>query len=214
MQPTRSINVILVDDHPIVREGLKHVLSRTGDIEVVGEAGTSAEALRLVQTQVFDIALIDIALPDQSGFALLRSIKQFRPQFRALMLSSYLENDYAVSALRDGACGYMMKTAANEELAAAIRVVAAGGKYLSPRMIDILGGDWSETSRHNEPMFSDRERQILRMLALGRGLTEIGNELHLSIKTISTYRSRILEKTGFTNNAEIVRYALERGLIS
>lgn len=124
------IDVILVDDHVIVRQGLKHVLSQTEDIQVVGEAGTSTQALELLKMQDCHVVVIDIALPDQSGLVLLQSIKKQWPHIRAIMLSSYSENDFAAAALRDGANGYLMKTAAGDELAAAIRVAAAGGMYL------------------------------------------------------------------------------------
>lgn len=215
MERTTHISVILVDDHPVVREGLKHMLTQTPEINVVGEASTAAQALNLLQQSACDIALIDIALPDQSGLVLLRALKETCPQVRTIMLSGFSENEYALTALRDGASGYVMKTVANEELVNAIRLVAAGGRYLSPSMIAKLGRDWipGEISE-KRGLFSGREQQILHMLAAGKRLTEIGNELHLSIKTISTYRARILEKTGLKNNAELVRYVLERELVS
>lgn len=210
-----SIRVILVDDHPVVREGLKHILSQSDDIRVVGEAGTMAQALQLLEKQKCDIALIDIALPDQSGLTLLRSIKKAYPEVRTLMVSAFSENDHALAALQDGALGFVTKSLVSEELVSAIRVVATGGKYLSPRLVNILGRDGiSGSAIHGRQPLSERETQILQLIAAGKRLSEIAAELHVSVKTVSTYRTRILEKTGFRNNAEIVRFALERGLIS
>jgi two-component system, NarL family, invasion response regulator UvrY len=203
---------MLVDDHPIVREGLRHVLSRNNDVQIVAEADNGAQALEILQRHECDIVLLDIALPDQSGLVLLRQIKKLHPPVHAIMLSSYSENDYAMTSLRDGASGYVMKTAANEELATAIRVVAAGGKYLSPRLLQNIGGKPGDTVGDRQ-LFSRREKQVLQLLILGKRLTEIGAELNLSIKTISTYRTRILQKTGTENNAELVRFAFDRGLI-
>jgi two-component system, NarL family, invasion response regulator UvrY len=209
------IDVVLVDDHPLVRDGVKYVLSQTNDIHVVGDASTAKQGLALLSVQHCDVALIDIALPDQSGLALQKSIASKFPAIRNLMLSSFAENEYALVALRDGAAGYVMKTAASEELAIAIRIVAAGGQYLSPRMIEKLGRDWiMGGTGYDRPLFSPRENQILQMLANGKRLTEIGNELHLSIKTVSTYRTRILEKAGIRNNAELVKFALTHGIVS
>lgn len=210
-----SIRVILVDDHPMVREGLKHILSHSEDIKVVGEAGTTAQALQLLEKQKCDIALIDIALPDQSGLTLLRSIKHSYPQVRALMVSAFSENEHALAALQDGAFGFVAKSFVTEELISAIHVVAAGGKYRSPRVVDKLHRDGiSDGPIHSRQLLSEREAQILQLIAVGKRVSEIAGELHLSAKTVSTYRTRILEKTGFQNNAEIVRFALERGLLS
>jgi DNA-binding NarL/FixJ family response regulator len=210
-----SIDVVLVDDHPLVREGVKYVLSQTTDIRVVGDASNAEAGLALLSVLHCHVALIDISLPDQSGLALQKFIASKFPAIRNLMLSSFSENDYALGALRDGAAGYVMKTAVSEELAIAIRIAAAGGQYLSPRMIEKLGSDWRIGSTgYDRPLFSARENQILQMLANGKRLTEIGDELHLSIKTVSTYRTRILEKTGIRNNAELVKFALTHGIIS
>ena len=214
MEPNAKITVMLVDDHPIVREGLRLVLARSEMIEIVAEAGSSAQALGVLSRQSCYVMLVDISLPDQSGLALLRQINKDFPSTRVVMLSSYEEQDYALTSLRDGACGYVMKTAASEELVTAIRVVASGGKYLSPNMMEKFGRDLMTGQNINpRELLSARERQILQRLAAGQRLTEIANELNLSVKTISTYRSRILEKTGVANNIELVRFAMERGLI-
>ena len=211
----KNIRVLLVDDHDIVREGVRYVLSNIEDIEVAAEASNSAEAMQLLQTHRIDVAVIDIALPETSGLVLLHLVKAEHPTVRTLVLSSYSETEYGVQVVREGGDGYVMKASASTVLPVAIRAVAAGGKYLSERILAKLGEDiaW-RGSRPDRELFSFREKQILLMLAQGKGLTEIGEELHLSIKTISTYRARVLEKTGLKNNAELVRFALERGLLS
>jgi DNA-binding NarL/FixJ family response regulator len=213
----RSIRLLLVDDHALIREGLKAALAAEPDLEVAGEAGNVADALALLERKRFDVALLDVGLPDKSGFTLLQRIKSDLPEMKVLVLSSYPEQEYGPQALRDGADGFLNKGLAPELVAKAIRVVAAGGQYLSPALFKHLGGDLpgSRANRKSGAQaLSAREREVLQLLVSGKSATEIGVALHLSVKTVSTYRSRILQKTGVASNAELVRYALHRGIIS
>jgi DNA-binding NarL/FixJ family response regulator len=195
---------------------LKYALSQVEDIEIAGEAASAADALQILRAHAFDfdLALLDLSLPDKSGLALLADIKREAPQLPVLILSTFPEGEYAPQVLSDGAQGYIGKGTDTETLVRAIRTVANGGCYLSAAML-------SEVSRQNRPLqrpaheqFSSREREIFIHIASGKGLTEIGRLLCLSVKTVSTYRARVLEKTGFTTNSELTRYALQRGLIT
>jgi DNA-binding NarL/FixJ family response regulator len=212
-----GIRLLIVDDHALLREGLKVALAAERDIEVAAEAGNVADALALLARERFDVALLDVGLPDASGLALLQRIKSDQPELKVLMLSSYPEQEYGPQALRDGADGFLNKSLAPKLVAQAIRAVAAGGQYLSPALFKHLGGEL-QGSRANRKSgaqaLSAREREVLRLLVSGKSATEIGAALHLSVKTVSTYRARILQKTGVTSNAELVRYALHRGIIS
>ena len=209
------IKVLIVDDHAIVRRGLVEILARVGDMTVVGEASDGSSALKFIRRELPDVILLDIALPDQSGLEILKQARLLAPDLPVLMLSIYPEEQYAVRALKAGAAGYLAKNSAPDELVAAIRKAVGGGKYVSytlaERLVQELSLDKDPAPHEN---LSDREFQVLVRIGTGKSLNEIADELALSPKTISTYRSRILEKMDMHNNAELVRYVLERNLIA
>ena len=209
-----SIDILIVDDHLIVREGLKRILADTPDIRVAGEAGSVPEAMSLLRSRAFQLLLLDISLPGRTGVELLKQIRGEFAHLRVLVLSAYAEDQYALRVLKEGAHGFLNKESAAELLVSAIRKVAAGGKYISAelaeRLADQLGGH-GDTAPHE--LLSEREFVVLRLIAAGKSLNDIATDLNLSPKTISTYRSRIVEKIGLRSNAELTRYALENGLV-
>jgi two-component system, NarL family, invasion response regulator UvrY len=207
------IRVVLADDHPIVRQGLAHLLSTTSDIVVVGEARTSAEALDAGLHVPCDVLLLDLAMPGRGGFDVLRELRASRPSLRVLVLSTYDERQIAVRALRAGAAGYFTKDAPGPALLDAIRRVHAGKRAVSPELAEQLIDQIesaSVASAHER--LSNRELEVLRRLADGRTVSEIGVDLSLSVKTISTYRTRLLEKLGARTTGELIRYAIENRL--
>ncbi len=210
-----TTKIVVVDDHAIVREGLKTILAKAPDLEVVGEAGNAPDALVLLRKTPVQLLLLDIGLPGKTGVDLLKSVKVELPKLPVLVLSNYPEDQYALRVLKQGAAGYLTKESAPELLITAVRKVAAGGKYVSPgvaeRLIEDMGVKESEIPHER---LSDREFEVFKFIAAGKSLTDIADTLHLSIKTISTHRTRILEKTGFQSNADMTRYALERGLLN
>lgn len=205
---------MLVDDHSIVRNGVRRMLETVDDINVLGEAETAQDAMRLLREQDFDVALLDISLPDKSGLQLLKSIKAEKPDLAVLMLSMHSIDAYALRAIKLGASGYLTKDISASVLVAAVRKVAAGGKHISPelaeKLVDVLGG--GEAASHEA--LSDRELEVLKLLAAGVKLVRIAEILHLSPSTVTTYRARILEKTGLDSNAKLALYALEHDLLS
>lgn len=209
-----QISVLLVDDHAIVRNGVRLMLSSEADISIDGEAGTAQEALRLAQERDFTVALVDIAMPGANGLDLLGQLRRHKPKLAVLMLSTYSEEIYAVRALKLGAAGYLSKESDAATLIAAVRKAAASGKYISPALMDqfanMIGGRTASTHE----ALSNRELEVLKLLAAGESLVNIAGRLHLSPSTVTTYRTRILEKMGFANNAELVRYAMENGLLN
>ncbi len=208
------IKVLIADDHPIVRQGLQQILKETVDIAVAGEAGNGAEALKAVMENEVDVALLDIAMPGRNGLEVLREVKQIKPEVRVLILSTYPEEQYAVRAIKDGAAGYLTKESAPDELINAIHKVARGGKYVSAALAEKLAfylEKDNEASLHET--LSDREYQVMCLLASGKTVKEIGAELALSVKTVSTYRARILEKMQMKNNAALTFYAVKQGLV-
>ncbi|MGO9147247.1 MAG: response regulator [Desulfomonilia bacterium] len=208
------IRVLVTDDHPIVREGVKQILSETTDIVVAQEASTGQEAIEYLWKNDFDVVLLDISMPGRDGLETLRELKAIRPKTPVLILSIYPEEYYAVRVLRGGASGYVTKSSAPDELISAIRKVASGGKYISPTLAERLTYELDkDLSRPLHESLSDREYQVMRMIASGKAIKEIASELCLSIKTVSTYRARIFEKLGIKNNATLVLYALQNNLI-
>ncbi|HXF65136.1 MAG TPA: response regulator transcription factor [Burkholderiales bacterium] len=208
------IRVLLADDHAIVRAGLKEILAETGDIAVAGEAANGQEVIAQVRTREFDVAVLDLSMPGRSGIELIRQVKSERPGLRVLVLTMHGEDQYAVRALKAGASGYLTKESAADQLVAAIRRIAAGGAYVTPETAERLAleaGAPSGAAPHSR--LSDREFQVLCMIARGASVTEIARELSLSVKTVSTHKSRILEKMGLANQAELIRYALEHKLL-
>lgn len=213
MSNNTAIKVLLVDDHTVARNGVRLMLSEAQDIEVTSEAESAEEAARLVRTQAFDVALLDIALPGKNGLDLLKQLRMEKPKMAVLILSMYSEEVYAIRALKLGASGYLTKNNPSATLIAAVRKVAAGGKYISPGLVDKLADMVDSESRMPHEILSDRELEILKLIAAGESLVTIGLMLHLSPKTITTYRTRILEKMDLTSNAELARYARANGLL-
>ena len=208
------IKVLIADDHPVVRQGLKQILAETRDIVVADEAASGQEVLKKIAKNDFDVILLDISMPGRNGLDILRDLKSKRPKAAILILSIYPEDQYAVRVLKLGAAGYLTKESVPEELINAIRKVAQGRKYISATLAEKLAVDLelnAEKPLHEN--LSDREYQVLCMIASGKRLKEIGDELSLSIKTISTYRTRILDKMKLRNNAELIRYALQNNLV-
>ena len=208
------MEILVVDDHLVVREGLKRILEEYGECVVAAEAGNVAEALTWLRRRSFDLVLVDISLPQRSGLELVRTMKSEWPRLPVLVLSAYGEDHYGVRALKEGADGYLNKESAAESLLAAIRKVASGGKYLTPALAERLALELgTPTDRPPHEALSDREFEILKLIARGPGLKDIAERLHISPKTVTTYRARILEKTGLTSNAALVRYMVEHALI-
>jgi two-component system, NarL family, invasion response regulator UvrY len=208
------IKVLIADDHAIVRGGLKQILADTSDITVAGEAGHGQEVLERLNKNSYDVVVLDISMPGRSGLDILAQLRREFPRTRVLILSMHPEEQYAMRALKAGASGYLTKESVPDELIAAIRKVSAGRKYISSSLAERLAMAWEdgrEKSMHER--LSDREYEIMCMIARGKSVKEIAVELHLSIKTVSTYRSRILTKTDMKNNAEIIYYAIKNNII-
>jgi len=209
------IEILIVDDHAVVRTGLRQILSEISDMTITDEACDAREALDKIRTNNYSVVVLDIALPGKSGLDALKEIKSERPGLPVLILSMYPEDQYAIRVLKSGAAGYMTKESAPEELVTAVRTVADGKKYISPSVAERLAShlDFAGKKELHE-MLSDREYQVLCMIASGKPPGEIAEELSLSVKTISTYRSRILEKMNLSNNAELTTYAIQKHLIN
>lgn len=209
------IRILVVDDHAVVRAGVTHFLADIPDMQIAGEAGTAQEAIRLVRSKEWDVVLLDIAMPDKSGVEVLKQIKREKPELPVLMLSMHPESRYAVQILRSGASGYVQKEALATELVTAIHTTLRGHKYISPAVADLLTADpfVADSQKPLHELLSAREYQIFYKLGQGEGVTKIADELCLSVKTVSTYRSRVLEKMNMTNNADIIYYAIKQNLI-
>ncbi len=208
------IRILIADDHPIVRRGLKEILVRELEGTICGEAGNAQQVLSEVQSQDWDLVILDVTMPGRSGLDVLRDLKGLRPKLPVLVLSMHPEDQLGKRMLKAGASGYMNKESAPEELVKAIRKVLAGGVYVSPALAERLALDLQENSgRPLHETLSDREFEVLRMIALGKTVTQIAEELHLSVPTVSTYRARLLEKMNMTTTAELMRYALRNHLV-
>lgn len=209
-----KIHVLIADDHAIVRQGLKQILSETEDLLVTGEADDGAEALSLARQQPWDVFLLDVSMPNRNGIDTLKQLKKEFPRLPVLILSMHPEEQYAVRALKAGASGYLTKQSAPEQLVTAIRQVASGKKYVSPTLaMELANAITDDSERPPHEKLSDREYQTLVMIASGKTLTQIGEELNLSVKTVSVYRARLLEKMRMKNNAELTHYGLKHGLV-
>jgi len=207
------IRVLVADDHPVVRVGLREILTQKRDKAVLGEAGTGAEVLKLVALKAWDVIVLDVTLPDRSGLDVLKEIKRERPKLPILILSAYPEEEYAVRALRAGAAGYVTKKASPEELVRAVRRLAQGLRYMSPAAAEeLIGALGNGLDQAPHERLSDREYQVLCLLGSGKSVGQIAQELERSVKTISTYRARILEKMEMQSNAQLVHYVLQRRL--
>jgi DNA-binding NarL/FixJ family response regulator len=209
------IRILVVDDHEVVRRGLRQVLAEAFPDAVLEEADRSETALGAIAGTAWDLVLLDVNIPGRSGLEVLEDAKRLRPSMPVLVVSAYPEEEFAVRCIRLGAAGYLTKNTASAELVAAARKALAGGKYvtarLAERLMDVLGGD-APAAPHEA--LSSRELQVLRLVASGRTAKEIAAELHLSEKTIATYRARISEKLGVSTAVELTRYALRHGLAS
>ena len=209
------IKVLIVDDHAVVREGLKRILEMRGDIAVTGEAANRDETLSKVRSESFDAVVLDLALGRDNGLEVLKHIKSEQPKLPVLILSMQPEEHYAARLLKAGAAGYMSKESAPGELVNAVIKVSNGGRYVSAAIAERLAFEiGSPTTDKPHERLSDREFQVFQMIASGKGLTQIADELGVSVKTISTHRARILAKMAIKNNAELIHYALKEGLIS
>ncbi|MFZ2268741.1 MAG: response regulator transcription factor [Azonexus sp.] len=205
--------VLLADDHAIIRDGLKQILADTDDLEVLGEAANGVDLLHLIRQKKWDVLVLDISMPGRNGLDLIHLVKAEQADLPILILSMHHEEQYAVRALHAGASGYITKESDSELLVAAIRRVAAGGVHVSDRVAELMvRGMRSSTDTLPHTLLSDREFQIFNMLVSGAGLTEIGVELSLSVKTISTHKTHILHKMNMVNVAELIRYAIAHEL--
>jgi DNA-binding NarL/FixJ family response regulator len=212
MQP--QIRILIADDHEIVRAGFAQFIADQGDMQVTAEASTGDEVIEKVRREEFDVVLLDISMPNKNGIDCLRIIRQSRPELAVLILSGYPEAHYAVNMLRSGANGYISKNAPPEELIRAIRVVARGKRYLSETAADLVSAELERpTDKKLHETLSEREFQIFRKLAAGQSPTQIADELHLSVKTVSTYRARVLEKMNLKTNADLTYYAIKNALL-
>jgi two-component system invasion response regulator UvrY len=208
------IKIIIADDHPIVRAGMKQIISEAADMSVVDEAADGRQLLHKIREENFDVVILDITMPHIDGLDVLKQLKIEKPKLPIIILSIHPESQYALRVLKAGAAGYVTKTSAPEELIGAIRKVHRGGKYISPSIAEKLAFQLEadfEVMPHEA--LSDREYQVLCMLASGKTVTEIADALALSVKTVSTYRSRILEKMNMKNNAELIHYAVQNKLV-
>ena len=208
------IRALIVDDNAVVRQGLKQILGDTPEMGVAGEATTGQEVLDKVRAETWDVVVLDISMPDRSGLDVLKQLRSERPKLPVLVLSMHSEDQYAVRVLKAGASGYLTKDSAPDELVKAIRKVVSGGTYVSPFLAEKLAFEiGTDSSRLPHETLSDREFQVLRLLAAGKSVGEIAAELCLSVKTISTYRARMLEKMNLGTNAELIHYAMQNHLI-
>lgn len=207
------INLLIVDDHVVLREGLKQIFSRTSDIAVVSEASSGQEAMEAIRTQEVDVMMLDISMPEVSGFEVLSALKADYPDLPVIIFSVHTEDQYALRALKLGARGYVSKLASSQELLRAVRKAASGGRYISESLAEKLAmgfaGDAQEPSHKS---LSRRELQVLCLIGSGRSASEIAQDLSLTVQTISTYRKRILDKLMMRNSSQLMHYALTNGL--
>lgn len=207
------LRVLCVDDHAIFRQGLKQILTQYDRHATVGEAPTAAAAMEMVRQGRWDLVILDLSLPDRSGLQLLTELKHQMPDLPILVLSMHADDEYAVRALRNGAAGYVTKDTAPDELIAAIQKVTRGGRYMSPALAEKVAFAFASPSTEKpHQSLSERELEILRLIGGGKSLKEIAALLTLSVKSVGTYRSRILEKMGMSTNADLIRYVVENKL--
>lgn len=203
----------MADDHAIVREGLKRIVSEVPDMQVVGEAADGAQVLKCVREIEFDLLVLDLSMPGRSGMELIKLIRSEKPRLRMLVLSMHQEQQYAVRAIKSGANGYLNKESATDQLAQAIRKIAGGGAYVTPEVAEQLAmGAMPDAQTLPHQSLSDREFEVFRQIVAGVSVTDIASALNLSVKTISTHKSNLMHKMGLNNPSELVRYALQHGL--
>ncbi|OQW38554.1 MAG: DNA-binding response regulator [Proteobacteria bacterium SG_bin4] len=208
------INVLIADDHALFRDGLKRIFSETDDIEVIAEAIDGKDIIKKAREFKWDVALLDINLPDMNGLDILKRIISTNASSCVLVLSMYPEEEYAIRAIRSGASGYLTKDSPTDQLINVIRRLSKGGKYVNPELAEkLLFNPSMDTTELLHTTFSDREFHVFKLIVAGESLTSIASKLSLSVKTVSTYRSRILEKMNMKNNAQLVRYAIQHKLV-
>lgn len=208
------IKVLIADDHAIVREGLKQLLSAAGDMEVTGEAGDGQEVLELIRDHDYDVIVLDMTMPGISGIDLIKRIRQKRPDLRVLVLSMHKEDQFAIRSLKAGAAGYLTKGTTPDILLSAIRRVADGGRHISRNLAEKLAFEMDPfEDKPLHELLSDREYQVLCLLASGKNINDIADKLSLSANTVSTHKHRLMRKLNIDNNAELIRYALSRDLV-
>jgi two-component system, NarL family, response regulator NreC len=209
-----SIRVLIVDDHAVVRSGLRLLLDAEADLEPVGEAGSARDAVFQARALKPDVILLDVVMPEQTGLEVLPQLKHENPDAQVLILSMQDEPRYVREAFAAGASGYVLKEAADNEVVAAVREVAAGGRYVNPELgARLVAADADAAKRAEEDPLSDREREVLRLLALGHTNQEIAKQLYISVRTAETHRAHIMQKLQLSSRAELVRYALAQGLL-
>lgn len=210
----RRLRILVADDHPVVRRGLREILAESPEVAAVGEADHPQQVLDLVAAAQWDVVILDLGLPGRGGLDVLRDLRQSKPKLPVLILSMQPEDQYAVRALRAGAAGYLTKEAAPDHLLQAIRTVTAGRRYISAAVAEHLAAQLAhDGTAPIHDALSDREYQVMTLIASGRSVGDVAGQLALSVKTISTYRARILDKMGMKNNAELVQYAVRNSLI-
>jgi len=206
--------ILIVDDHAVVRAGLRHFFADVDDIDIADEAASATVAIQKIRTADFDVVLLDISMPDKSGIDVLKQIRREKPDLPVLVLSMHPENRYAVQLLRHGASGYLQKEAMPTELVTAIRTVRQGRRYISSALGELLASELDRgDDRALHECLSERERQVFMLLAQGEAAGVIATNLNLSVKTVSTYRTRILQKMRASNNADLTYYAIKNGLV-
>ncbi|MFY9327552.1 MAG: response regulator transcription factor [Georgfuchsia sp.] len=211
---TNKIHVLIADDHAIVRQGLKQILSETSDLIVAGEAEDGTEAIHLARSKRWDVFLLDVSMPSRNGIDVLKQLRREFPRQPVLILSMHSEEQYAVRAIKAGAAGYLTKQSAPELLVTAIRQVASGKKFISPTLAEQLAAAISDDGdKLPHERVTDREYQVLVRIASGKTLTQIAKEMNLSVKTVSEYRKRLLDKMRLDTTAELIRYGIEHGLV-
>ena len=207
------MRVLIADDHAVVRAGLRQILEETGEIAVSGEAANGAELIDLVRRGECDLVILDISMPGRGGVEVLPRLRSERPRLPVLILSTYPEEQYAVRLIKAGASGYLSKESAPEMLVQAVRQIARGGRYISPAVAELLASQvagGNGTAAHEQ--LSNREYEVMRMLGAGKTVTEVAQKLSLSVKTVSTYRARLLDKLSLQSNADLIRYVIENRL--
>jgi DNA-binding NarL/FixJ family response regulator len=207
------IRIVIADDHAIVREGLKRIVSDADDMQVVGEAADGTQVMLRVRDLDFDILVLDLSMPGRSGMELIKLVRSEKPKLRILVLSMHHELQYAVRAIKSGASGYLTKESAPSQLEQAIRKIAGGGAFVTPEVAEQLAlGAMPGSESHPHESLSDREFEVFRLLAAGVSVTEIASRLKLSVKTVSTHKANLMQKMGLQNASELIRYAIRHGL--
>ncbi len=208
------MKILIADDHAVVRQGLKQILADEFKKADFGEAGTGQDALSRVWKDKWDVVILDITMPGRSGLEVLKEIKKSRPKLPVLVLSMHPEDQFAVRVLKAGASGYMTKESAPEELVGAIKKVLGGGRHVSAALAEIMAAYLTiNTKKPPHELLSNREYQVMRLISSGKTVSQIGREISLSVRTVSTYRTRILEKMGMKSNAELTHYAFQNQLV-